>query len=224
MKSDVYRSYKNIYLLSVTTTGLMFILSAYAWLQIPANAGDRDESAWKFMLIFAIPILTTAILILIPVFARGEARQRHIVQSQKALTTIWAALLILFSVIQIVLLLSYLGRTPNLATYWPILAGLAIIVVGNYLGKISSNTVAGFRTPWTLSSELSWNKTHRLGGKLLFLIGLILIAGSIIITGDSWVYFLLVSCLLWVVVLTVYSYFVWKKDPDSTHENPSLTA
>lgn len=30
--------------------------------------------------------------------------------------------------------------------------------------------MCGITTPWTLNSELSWNKTHRLGGMLFFVI------------------------------------------------------
>ncbi len=120
-------------------------------------------------------------------------------------------------------LLKSLGYDPTIATYWPILAGLVIIVTGNYLGKIRSNYFAGFRTPWTLSSELSWNKTHRLGGKLLFLLGVVLIAGSIIVIGEFWAYFLLVASLLWTVVLVAYSYFIWKSDPDRRHTKPAST-
>jgi uncharacterized membrane protein len=32
------------------------------------------------------------------------------------------------------------------------------------MGKIRPNWFVGVRTPWTLSSKLSWDKTHRLAG------------------------------------------------------------
>ena len=54
--------------------------------------------------------------------------------------------------------------------------GLVLMVVGNYLGKVRSNFFFGIRTPWTLSSELSWNRTHRLAGRLLVALGLVTVA------------------------------------------------
>ena len=57
--------------------------------------------------------------------------------------------------------------------------GVMLIVMGNFMGKIRSNFVFGMRTPWTLSSELSWNKTHRLTGKLFMLWGLVVLGLSL---------------------------------------------
>jgi uncharacterized membrane protein len=216
MKSEENRNYRTIFLLSIAAIVMMVVMSGYVWSQIPGGVGEQDEYAWKFLTIFAIPILIAITVGLLPLLARIEPRQLHIAQSHKALTTIWLTWLLYFLIIHTVILLNNLGRALTIATYWPVLAGLVTIVMGNYLGKIRSNNFAGFRTPWTLSSELSWNKTHRLGGKLLFLLGLILIAGSIIVIGEFWAYFLLVASIFWTVVLVVYSYFVWKSDPDRT--------
>jgi uncharacterized membrane protein len=230
MKSEVNRNYRNMFLLSIAVVFVMFLMSGYVWLQFLDSVDETcfgwsiggicSEYGRNFLIIFAIPILMGVTLGLLRLLVRFEPRQQHLVQSQKALTTIWAAWLIFFLVMQAVLMLDFLGRESTIATYWPILAGLVSIVMGNYLGKIRSNTLAGFRTPWTLSSELSWNKTHRLGGKLLFVLGLILIAGPLIITGDFWVYFIIVASLLWTVVLAIFSYYIWKRDPD--HTQPSL--
>ncbi len=48
---------------------------------------------------------------------------------------------------------------------------LLLIVIGNYLGKTRSMFLGGVRTPWTLSSEYSWQRTHSLAGKLFVLSG-----------------------------------------------------
>jgi len=202
----------------------MFFMSGYIWSQIPGGASERAEPGWKFLTIFAVPLLMGVILVLLPLLARIEPRQLLIAQSHKAITTIWVIWLLFFLIIHTVFLLNNLGRELTIATYWPILAGLVTIVMGNYLGKISSNTIAGIRTPWTLSSELSWNKTHRMGGKLLFLLGLVMIAGPLILTGEFWAYFVLAASLLWTAVLVVYSYFIWKRDPDRMGTKPSPTA
>jgi uncharacterized membrane protein len=56
---------------------------------------------------------------------------------------------------------------------------LFIAVFGNYLGKLRRNRWLGIRTPWTLSDDEVWNRTHRLGswlfvagGSLAFFAGL----------------------------------------------------
>jgi uncharacterized membrane protein len=50
---------------------------------------------------------------------------------------------------------------------------LIIALLGNVLGKVRRNFYIGIRTPWTLANETVWNATHRLGGKMFFVCGLI---------------------------------------------------
>ena len=71
----------------------------------------------------------------------------------------------------------------------------------------------GIRTPWTLSSELSWQKTHRLGGRLFILMGLFLMT-SVFIQSELWVWVVIGSIMVLTIGLMVYSYGVWKNDPD----------
>jgi uncharacterized membrane protein len=51
-------------------------------------------------------------------------------------------------------------------------AGALFMVLGNYMGKLRRNFFIGIRTPWTLSSDAVWERTHRLGGWLFMLAGL----------------------------------------------------
>lgn len=52
----------------------------------------------------------------------------------------------------------------------PVMAGLFFIVLGKVMGNIRPNWFVSVRTPWMLSSKLSWNKTHHLAG-LVFIAG-----------------------------------------------------
>ncbi len=87
---------------------------------------------------------------------------------------------------------------------------LLFIVIGNYLTRVRHNYFVGFRTPWTLANEQVWQKTHRLGGKLFVLSGVVGLAG---IFFESTLRFALMigPVLLTVVVTTVYSYLEFRK-------------
>jgi uncharacterized membrane protein len=88
------------------------------------------------------------------------------------------------------------------------------IATGFFMSKLHSNFIFGIRTPWTLSSNLAWNKTHKLGGRLWIAQGLLFIAFSLFTSGEVWVYLLLASIIATSSILVVYSYLIWKKDPD----------
>ena len=57
--------------------------------------------------------------------------------------------------------------------------GLLLVTLGNYLGKTTRNFFLGIRTPWTLASDEVWRRTHRLGGWLLVLAGLVFVYSEI---------------------------------------------
>jgi uncharacterized membrane protein len=104
-----------------------------------------------------------------------------------------------------------LGYGVNIGAITGGTIGVMMMVIGNYFGKLKRNWFIGIRNPWTLSSEDVWNKTHRLGGKLFVIWGLMLFVApwtpayiglSIVIGG----------AVLAVVWTAVYSYMLYKKE------------
>ena len=81
--------------------------------------------------------------------------------------------------------------------------------IGNYLGKLRRNFWAGIRTPWTLVSDVVWERTHRLGGWLFVLAGFLGIIMSFVPSLRIWG--VVGVLLVVVVVLVVYSYLVYQQ-------------
>ncbi len=125
-------------------------------------------------------------------------------------------MLLYFLALHIILTLSVLGVAVDIGSLVPLLVGLMFVVIGAFLGRVKSNYMMGIRTPWTLSSELSWKKTHRLGGWLFMVEGVLVAVGAIASRGPLWVYLLMGSIVVLLVTVTVYSYIVWKGDPERT--------
>ncbi|MBN2478112.1 SdpI family protein, partial [Candidatus Micrarchaeota archaeon] len=72
------------------------------------------------------------------------------------------------------------------------------------------NWFVGIRTPWTLSSEEVWNKTHKMGSKLFKAAGIIAFFG--IIFPVYTVYLVLIPALTSVCWLFVYSYLEYNAE------------
>lgn len=70
----------------------------------------------------------------------------------------------------------------------------------------------GVRSPWTLSSELSWTKTHRLAGWLFVILGLLLLINAAFWEPQRAFGIMIGGVIVCALVPYVYSYFVWKKD------------
>lgn len=93
----------------------------------------------------------------------------------------------------------------------PFLVGIMFIIMGNYMGKIRPNWFMGIRTPWTLSSDEVWNKTHRLGGKLFVLAGALLILVAFL-PGSVTLVTLIIGVAAVVIIPTVYSFILFKRE------------
>lgn len=102
---------------------------------------------------------------------------------------------------------------------WPVPVGIAVssligflmIVMGNYFGKLKRNWFVGLRTPWALSSENVWNKTHRFGGRLFMIWGVLIILAPWL--NSSWAMGILFFGIIFILIaVNVYSYLVFKKE------------
>lgn len=76
-------------------------------------------------------------------------------------------------VVHLAVLANGAGAPVNVVRVLGASIGVLLIIVGNYLGRLRPNWFFGIRTPWTLSSEEVWRKTHRVGGWLFVLAGLV---------------------------------------------------
>jgi len=162
-----------------------------------------------------MPIITTALVGLFVLIPRLEPRAANLAKSSGAYSVVWAATLLFFLGIHVATLLEILGYDANIGRTAPVLVGLMFVLIGGSLGQVRSNYFVGIRTPWTLASDLAWEKTHRLGGKLFVALGLLLAIAPWVLTGEGWVYALLAGIAIMVVGLMAYSYVVWRGDPET---------
>lgn len=75
-------------------------------------------------------------------------------------------------------LLAGLGFAVHLGNLIRFLIGFLLAAWGNLLPRIGPNWFLGIRTPWTLEDPEVWRRTHRLGGRLFVLAGLILMLAA----------------------------------------------
>ena len=88
---------------------------------------------------------------------------------------------------------------------------LLFIFIGNYLPKCKQSFTMGIKTMWTLSDERVWNKTHRLGGVLFVISGVVILAASLF-CGEKLMFIVtMVAALGTVLATTVYSYLLYRK-------------
>jgi len=202
---------------------LMLLGSAWVWSQLPDDAripvhwniqGQPDRYSGKPEGLLLLPLITLAVTVLMLIIPRFEPRREHFRLSQKSYRIIIGGIVVVMCGLHCGLLLAALGKPVDIGRFVPSAVGLLFIVIGNRMGKIRSNFFLGVRTPWTLSSELAWNKTHRFTGWLFVLLGIGLIISATLFSGLATFIVLISGCVFIVGGSAVYSYLIWKKDPE----------
>lgn len=202
---------------------LMFLASFILDRQLPADVkipvhwnikGEVDRYGSKIEGLYMLPGLTVVMVLLFTLIPMIEPRRKHLQFSMKAYKLIVSSIIVFMAVIHAIILISVKGAAPDVGRLVNLGVGVLFMILGNYLGKIRSNFFIGIRSPWTLSSEVSWYKTHRLGGWLFFILGLITLINVIFWNSKRAFIILITGVLICAIVPTIYSYFVWKSDPN----------
>jgi immunity protein, SdpI family len=196
----------------------MFVLAAVAWTGVPDRMpvhwnwlGQPDRFGGRLEGLLGLPlaaILVYALLIFLP---RIDPRRKHYDDFQHPFAIMRTVVVGVFFGLQVATFLWVRDAAGPPRGLLVAEAGIALILIGNYLPKIKSNWFVGVRTPWTLSSEVSWHLTHRLAGRLFVIAGALDIVIALVQPAiASRVMF--ATLITAAVISIVYSYVVWRRD------------
>lgn len=107
------------------------------------------------------------------------------------------------------MLLWNLGTQIPANVFVPIGMACLIFYLGIVTSHVKPNWFIGIRTPWTLSNEIVWQKTHKLGGVLFRIAAIIMLIGAVF--PQYAILFVLVPVLSVALITLMYSLVVWKK-------------
>lgn len=206
---------------SLLTVALMSGLAAWVWVKLPANAtipvhwnwrGEIDRYGGKWEGLALLPLITLGLALLLYVLPYLDPRGDNVLRSAQAYRAIWVILLLFFLGFHTVLMLNLLGYGISINGVLLPGLGLLFMALGNIMGKLRRNYFMGIRTPWTLDNDLVWNRTHRLGGKLMFVAGALTLLAALFLPHYLATIVLLVTLLGAVLWSVAYSYWVWRSE------------
>ncbi|MBU2396240.1 MAG: SdpI family protein, partial [Alphaproteobacteria bacterium] len=94
------------------------------------------------------------------------------------------------------------------------LISVGFLLIGAFLGRVGPNPFVGVKTPWAYKSRLAWERSNRLAGRLLFIIGLAGLLTAPFAPRPLGLYVLLVAVGVAAVWSVIESWRVWRTDPD----------
>lgn len=93
-----------------------------------------------------------------------------------------------------------------------IIVGGMFIVVGRALPLAPASAAMGVRTPWTLSSDRVWHRTHLLAGQAMAVCGAVMIASAVLLPVAVAMPVMVAAMVASVVAPSAYSWLTWKRE------------
>ena len=175
--------------------------------------GQVDRYGGRLEGLFAVPGLGVLIYLMMLFLPRIDPGRANYERFAGVYYTVRAAVMLVFAVLYGVIHLVIRGVQVDMPKVVGLMVGALFFLFGNMLGKIRPNWFFGVRTPWTLSSKRSWTRTHRLAGWVFILGGIAIMAAGVLKNAVA-VGVAGVVLLGGVAAAVVYSYLVWRTDPD----------
>ncbi len=204
------------------TPGFAFLLAALAfglWAlpHLPARvashwslAGEPDGTMSRAIAAVFLPLVGAVLGLAFALLPRTDPRREGLLHGG-VWWTLGNAVMILLAILHVALLGYNLG--------WPVSmpgvalggAGLLFILVGFLMPQMRPNWFMGIRTPWTLTSDTVWRRTHALAGRVFAAAGAVLVVLAFL-QPDHVAAMLGIVIAVAVLVPVIASYLLWRHE------------
>ena len=197
---------------------LAVALSVWAYPRLPPTVathwslnGTPDGYSSRGWALSIIPIVLLLMTGLFNVLPKIDPRHENYAKFLGSYWLIANAVIAFMLVAHALIVAAGLGFSVKIDRLMPLGLGLLLVFLGNYLTRVEPNWFVGIRTPWTLSSDTVWRKTHRTAGWLMVLGGL-LVAACALLPHGAFLPLFVAAILIMAVIPIVQSYLLWKRE------------
>jgi len=189
----------------------------YFYPQLP----DRVPSHWdingqingwvpKLFSAFFFPGLFLLIYVLMTVMPLMDPHRANIELFQHSYFWLKVIILSFLSGLYFATIYAALGNEIDVGRFVSWGVAVLFLFLGWMLPQVKKNYTIGIRFPWTLHSEIVWDKTHKLGGRLFMTLAVILLMASFL-PGVFTFWILIAGIFLLLIILMGYSYLEYRK-------------
>ncbi|MFA5827789.1 MAG: DUF1648 domain-containing protein [Candidatus Shapirobacteria bacterium] len=196
---------------------LSFLLGFYFYPKVPelvathwGASGQVDGYSPKAFGLFFMPILLIGLYLLFRFLPSTDPYKKNFKQFEHHFNNFVVIIFIFLFYLFCLTLIWNSGYQFNMVQFLAPAFALLFYYTGVLTSVAKRNWFVGIRTPWTMSSDIVWDKTHAIGGKLFKAVGVISLAGILFPGSAALLIFLPV--IFASIFVFAYSYYLYQKE------------
>jgi uncharacterized membrane protein len=204
------------YIAVLVIIAVSFAMAIYLYPEMPEEMashwnvkGDVDGYLPKFWGLFLMPFLLAGLFLLFVAIPKIDPLKSNIEKFRRHFDVFIVLIILFLFYIYMLTVFWALGVLFDMIQALVPAFAVLFFYVGVLVENAKRNWFIGIRTPWTLSSESVWNKTHKLGGKLFKIAAVVTLLGFFF--RDFAIWFILIPVFAVAIYLVAYSYFEYGK-------------
>lgn len=200
----------------IAIIAVSFIIGALFWNSMPSRMashwniyGEVDGYMPKLSGLFLMPFIMLVMFLFFIIIPKIDPLKKNIAKFREDFDAFILLLMAFMLYIYSITIAWNLGYRFSITQMMVPALGMLFYYAGVLIGKAKRNWFIGIRTPWTLSSDRVWKKTHEVGSKMFKACGIICFIGLFLPGLSFWM--AIIPVLICSVYLTVYSYVLHRK-------------
>jgi uncharacterized membrane protein len=208
---------RNIQILIIGLILVSFLIGAYLYPYMPEKMashwdanGSVDGYMPKLWGLFLLPVISAILFLVFMLIPKIDPHKGNIEKFRGHFDVFILLLFVFLFYVHMLTMLWNLSYRFNIIQLLAPAFGLIIYYAGIMMENAKQNWFIGVRTPWTLSSEVVWDKTNKLAGKLFKVAGVLAAMG--LIFPKYAIFLILVPVILAAVYPIIYSYQKYQQE------------
>lgn len=196
---------------------LSFVVGFYFYQKMPEKMashwntqGQVDSYISKSWGLFLMPIISLLLSLLFLLIPKIDPLKENIAKFRKYFDLFVLLIIIFLFYLYLLTIIWNIGIRFDMIQVLIPAFGILFYCAGILVENAKRNWFIGIKTPWTLSSDSVWERTHKIGGKLFKLSGMISFFG--LFFSDYALLFVLIPAIFTAIYTVIYSYFAYQKE------------
>ncbi|MBE5802532.1 MAG: DUF1648 domain-containing protein [Clostridiales bacterium] len=209
------KKYSKTLIITTIIILLPVLAGVVLWRRLPEQfpthfnaAGEVDGFGSKTFGVFGLPLILVAFQWLCAVGSLKMDPKAENLEGKVFSLVLWI-IPVLSIVLNALVYCTALGMNMNVRIILPLLIGLLMVFIGNWLPKCKPSWTLGIKLPWTLTDEDNWNRTHRFAGPVWVVCGMVIMLCALM--GGAFLWGMPVAFVVMIAAPTVYSYLLFKR-------------